>query len=684
MSAALSSPDLSVLLDDRYRVEELIARGGMAAVHRGHDERLDRTVALKIMHPHLATDDSFRVRFAREARSAAKLSHPHVVPVYDQGEDQGLLYLSMELIEGRTLRSLLKEHTRLTTRESLQIAEQVLSALSAAHAAGIVHRDIKPENILLTTDGIVKVADFGLARAIGSDNSSTGTLLGTVAYISPEVVTRGHCDERSDLYSLGVVLYEMLTGQQPFRGEQAVHVAFQHVHDDIPAPSLLTSSTPTSVDSLVMWAAARKASSRPADAASLLAAVRELLAELPDAQLDAIPVPAEDTDTQDVPRVTSDLRGARISSDPDRRPDDADAVMALLPEEPTAHSFRTAPESTGPAEDGDPAEADESDPGTTRRELTVRGPRPRHGRHRTGGRRRSPLMRAGAGLAVLALGATAVWDGTDWYLHEGPGGDRTVPVIVGTALPDAESALDSQDLPTRTDEQFSESVPAGHVISASPTAGSVIKRDTPVTLIVSKGVRTFPVPTVTGSSLEDAKATVEDANLRLVEDDPAYSETVPEGEVISQRASADALPADGEVHVVVSQGREPISVPTVTGQSPSQAQKALQDAGFVVTTSRAHSSSVPKGAVSAQDPAGGTAHRGDTIRLTISTGPEMVTVPDVFKKSEKKAVAAMKKAGLKPTVVHDKGDPVFGQVYEQSVAPGSSTEKGSEVTLKVF
>lgn len=222
-----------------------IARGGMATVHRGHDERLDRVVALKIMHPHLAMDEDFRRRFGREARAAARLAHRNVVGVFDQGADDDRIYLAMELVEGETLRARIVEQHTLTLADTLDITAQVLEALVAAHAAGIVHRDIKPENILIDAHGTAKVADFGLARAIGASNSSaSSTLLGTVAYISPEVVTRGHSDERSDLYSLGVVLFEMLTGRQPFRGEQPVHVAFQHVHEDIPAPSTVVTGIP--------------------------------------------------------------------------------------------------------------------------------------------------------------------------------------------------------------------------------------------------------------------------------------------------------------------------------------------------------------------------------------------------------------------------------------------------------
>src|SRR5699024_6014775 len=400
---------------------------------RGHDQRLDRVVALKIMHPHLATDEDFRRRFGREARSAARLAHRNVVGVFDQGEDADSVYLAMELIEGRTLRARISEQPRQSLREVLDVTAQVLEALVAAHRAGIVHRDIKPENILIDHSGVVKVADFGLARAIGTSNSSaSATLLGTVAYISPEVVTRGHSDERSDLYSLGVVLFEMLTGTQPFTGEQPVHVAFQHVHDDIPAPSTVVSGIPRELDSLVTWAAARSVEQRPAGRMDL---------------------PREDADTGEVPRPTMLL----------------EEVIADLGAAPRAFPL------PGPAEDTDEDTAGDEEPAS--RSVIVPAPRPRQGRHRVqGARRRSPMMAGLATLSAVAVLALGGWGGADWYLTVGPGADRTVPVLVGTRLSDAESALSAADLGTRTEERFDASVPAGHVISSSPASGESVKR----------------------------------------------------------------------------------------------------------------------------------------------------------------------------------------------------------------
>jgi serine/threonine-protein kinase len=702
-SATSTSPGISLLLDDRYRVEEPIARGGMATVHRGHDQRLDRVVALKIMHPHLAMDEDFRRRFGREARSAARLAHRNVVGVFDQGEDEDRIYLAMELVEGETLRARIVDRGRLTVGESLEITAQVLEALVAAHAAGIVHRDIKPENILLDRQDTVKVADFGLARAIGANNSSTGAaLLGTVAYISPEVVTRGEADERSDLYSLGVVLFEMLTGRQPFRGDQPVHIAFQHVHEDIPAPSTLVSGIPRELDSLITWACARTVTQRPATAADLLRAVRDLSATLPPAVLAARPEEIEHDDTSDVPRPTAALDEVAVRltggprpflprGDADREEEPGDAEDSENRTSDTRTSEAGAPdagapddrEADGPADRAEEPAADEQD--ETPRSVVMRSPKGRRGRHLPlHARRRSRPMALLAALSLVAALLTGAWSGVDWYLFSGPGADRTVPLVTGTPLGDAEAELTASDLGVRTEERFDDTVPAGHVISAEPSTGATLKRGDEVRLVVSKGVETFPVPALEGTDLDSAREQVEALGLELVEDDPEYSETVPSGEVISQTAEADALPAGGEVHVVVSQGRQPLSVPDQTGASGRAARSALEAAGFRVTSEKAHSASVPAGSVISQSPASGSLFRGDTVHLVTSLGPEMVKVPDVFRKPEDDAKAALEKAGFSVEVVHDKGEPVFGQVYEQSAEAGGELAKGSTITIKVF
>ncbi|EWS82892.1 Stk1 family PASTA domain-containing Ser/Thr kinase [Brachybacterium phenoliresistens] len=678
-----TSPDTGMLLDGRYRVGELVARGGMASVHRGHDQRLDRSVALKIMHPHLAVDEEFRRRFAREARSVARLAHRHVVGVFDQGEDGDRIYLAMELVEGGTLRNRISRQGQLTVRDALEVTGAVLEALSAAHRAGIVHRDIKPENILLSDDGQVKVADFGLARLIGTAASSaTGTLLGTVAYVSPEVVTRGVSDERSDLYSLGVVLYEMLVGTQPYTGEAAVHIAFQHVHEDIPAPSLRAPHVPQGVDSLVTWCCARTPSSRPASAEEALESVRDLLRTVPDSVLDAAPLTAERVHTQDLPHLTASLDEVDLAQD---------GAVRSFPEGLAARAQRSLgdaePGADGEAAAGapagrDPDGPDDADLGAV--DLHVPLPRVPDGRHLAVPRRGpSPAVRILGLAAVLALLAGAGLAGWRWYATAGPGGDRVVPVLQGEQLADAEAELASRDLGTRTQEQFSDSVPAGEIISASPEPGAVIKRDTPVTIIVSTGPQTFAVPDVTGQDLETATAALEDAGFVLAQGEPAYSEDVPEGSVISQSTpgDAEALPAGGVVTVVLSQGREPIPVADQRGKGYDTATAQLEDAGLQVTTSWAFSATVPRGAIISQDPVGGTLHRGDTVSLVISKGQELVTVPAVTGSTEAEARAALEAAGLQVVVSKPAGTPATALVSAQSEVEGTRLAKGSTVTI---
>ncbi|GIH23090.1 serine/threonine protein kinase [Acrocarpospora phusangensis] len=276
MDTTLTDPLLGQTLDGRYRVESRIARGGMASVYLALDVRLDRMVAVKVMHRSLAEDPQFVRRFIGEAKSVASLSHPNVVQVFDQGTDGDHVYLSMEYFPGKTLRDVLRDRGRVPAREALEIMIPVLAALGAAHQAGLIHRDVKPENVLLTDDGRVKVVDFGLARAIEASNQTkSGIMIGTIAYMSPEQVTAGVADVRADVYAAGIVLYELLTGRQPYEGESPMSVAYRHVHDSVPAPSLLAPETPAALDALVLSATSKDPDQRPADAAAMLVAAVE-------------------------------------------------------------------------------------------------------------------------------------------------------------------------------------------------------------------------------------------------------------------------------------------------------------------------------------------------------------------------------------------------------------------------
>lgn len=317
------------MLDGRYRVDARIAVGGMATVYRALDTRLDRVLALKVMHPTLAADGSFVERFIREAKSVARLAHPNVVQVFDQGTDGSYVYMAMEYVSGCTLRDVLRERGALRPRAALDILEPVLAALGAAHRAGFVHRDMKPENVLIGDDGRVKVADFGLVRSVDTQTSTTGAVLGTVSYLAPEQIEQGTADPRVDVYACGVVLYEMLTGGKPHSGDSPAQVLYKHIHEDVPPPSALLPGLPYELDEVVASATARNPDIRPHDAVALLAQAREARQGLSDEQLDAMPPQALSAEhdnagdrTSVIPRsLTSPTLGfARAGGPPSRPP----------------------------------------------------------------------------------------------------------------------------------------------------------------------------------------------------------------------------------------------------------------------------------------------------------------------------------------------------------------------------
>lgn len=636
-------------LDGRYEVVSRIARGGMATVYLATDTRLDRDVAVKVMHPHLADDEQFVARFHREARSAARLSHQGVVAVYDQGRDDDLVYLVMELVQGTTLRDLLNEAGALTAGQALGVLEPLLEALAVAHRAGIVHRDVKPENVLLTDDGRVKVADFGLARAASSSQTSatTGLLMGTAAYLSPELVLRGIADARSDVYAVGVMAFEMLTGRQPFTGEVPVQVAFQHVHDRVPPPSSLDPGIPAAVDALVTRAAAQDPDERPADARALLLEVQEVLAGLDDDELDREPVVAPHADgtlPQDDPDVPDQhatrIVGTRLGLDDGRAP---------------GRGAGRAPATTG--------EVDRSS-------EWGYGPQ--------GARRRRGLW-----ALVLLLVLAVAGGGVGWYFLTGPGAYTVVPTVSGT-LEEARRTLASAGLAAEPVEQYDEQVPAGGVVGTEPGAGEQVRKGGTVTVLVSRGTEFTLTPDLAGRSVEDAEGVLAAEDL-TVAPDPAqeYSETVPEGGIVSQvPAAGEQVKRGTEVVVVVSRGREPIPVPAVTGQERAAAEQAVTDAGLAPSVTEEFSDTVAAGLVISQAPADGTLFRGDAVALVVSKGPPLVAVPQVRGQQLDEARRTLEEAGFVVEVrrLVENG---FGTVLGTNPGAGEQVPRGSTVTVNV-
>jgi serine/threonine-protein kinase len=634
------------VLDGRYRVQSHIADGGMASVYLALDTRLDRDVALKVLRRDLAQDEAFISRFRREARSAARLSHPHVVAVYDQGEDDGNMFLAMEYVAGQTLREVMQKEGPLTPRAALDIMDPVLQALGAAHRAGIIHRDVKPENVILREDdGSVKVADFGLARAVSTrtTTSQTGVLLGTVAYLSPEQVERGIADARSDVYAAGLILFEMLTGTKAFTGETPIHVAYQHVHGSVPAPSSRVATVPAELDQLVALATSRDPDQRPTDAGDFLGQVRASRASLSPAELDRRPqgdaAAGGGVSTVAVARTAALPIGQRAAA-PAPQPQTGVAAAAGTP---------TSPAPVAP-------------PDTT-----------------TAPRRRGPWRWVFAALLLLAASALGAW-----YFMAGPGSPTMVPRVVGQTLSQAEASLAAAHLDTRPVEAFDETVKKGLVISTDPGAGAEVGRSTEVTVTVSKGPERYAVPKLLGSTKTEAEARLADVKLVLGKTSEAYDEKVPAGQILKVTPKEGTpLKRGAAVAIVVSKGRQPIEVQDFTGKPADQAVKALTDEGLQVdATQQEFSEDVAKGSVISQTPSSGTLYKGDQVKLVVSKGPELFKVPDVTRKQEAEARKILTDAGFEVKVERFMGG-IFGTVRSQDPPAGSEHPKGTVITLVV-
>jgi len=655
VAATLTDPLLGHLVDGRYEVLSRIARGGMATVYLAIDRRLDREVALKVMHPHLAegtTGSEFIARFRREARAAARLTHPGLVGVLDQGVDGDTSYLAMEYVEGTNLRRRLTENGPLAVGDALRTVESVLEALAVAHRSGLVHRDVKPENVLIATDERIKVADFGLARAVTEVTwTTTGTVLGTVAYLAPELVTHGSSDARTDIYAVGILLYETLTGRQPFTGETPIQVAYQHVNADAPAPSDVVPWLPSEIDDLVESLAAREPAERPADAAAALQLVRRTRAALDDdllrrhADAPARPVPAGD--------------------DEDHVPDDA-------PSDPDAT------ESLAVAADGQDG---------LRRTIALKvgdgvAPLAAPAATASPGRRRRLLRWAVVAIAVLALLGTGTW----WFLTSGPGAFRAVPGgLVGAERAAAEATLEEAGLAVDVTEAFDPEVAAGLVVSTSPAEGERVRKDGTVAVVVSKGpdMRVVP-PDLVGKPFGDVVAALEAAGF--VVPDPArqfHDDFGPDTVISLSQEPGASLPLGTTITLLVSDGPAPVTVPTVTGKERQAGIVELEAAGLVVEVpTEDFSETVPAGAIISQSPEGGSAgHRGDTVTLVVSKGPPLVAVPDVVNTDVDEAVAILEQAGF--VVKVDKGWFWDRMVVDQDPDKDTQLPKGSTVTIFV-
>ncbi len=587
MAQSDSDAMIGRLIDGRYQVDSRIARGGMATVYLATDLRLERQVAVKIMHGHLADDSAFRMRFIQEARSAARLAHPNVVSVFDQGQDSDMAYLVMEYLPGITLRDLLKDFGKLTPEQTVDVMDSVLRGLAAAHEAGIVHRDVKPENVLLADDGRIKIGDFGLARATTANTASGQALLGTIAYLSPELLTRGVADARSDIYAAGIMLFEMLTGEQPFQGEQPMQVAYQHANDQVPLPSGRVPTIPDSLDELVRWSTERDPEKRPADARrmheQLQAVEKEILGENPSASTQQ---------TMVMPATTS----------------------------ATAEETRVIPRSNATGES----------PVASLALLSTRR------------RRRGFIVLISVVLVAALAGALG------WYFGAGPGALVGVPRTAGMSPEQATTLITSQGFTTNKEDAYSIDIPKGMVVDTKPAGGTQAPRGSAITVLISLGPKMIPTPVFIGLTQAQASELAKKSGFVLGTPVLKFSGDVAKNTVMLARGTdgndlPETYPEGGTVVFVVSAG----PLPDVTNAPQSDGFATLQAAGLKpVAASEEFSDTIAKGNIVRIDvPAEGLSP-GDSVNVVISKGEDLVAVPNVMGMNIAEAAQVLQAAGF--------------------------------------
>lgn len=623
------------LIDNRYLLKRQIASGGMATIYAGIDTRLDRPVAVKVMHAHLANDEAFVSRFIKEAKATAALSHPNIVSIQDQGWNEGgppAVFLVMELVEGSTLRDFLNENGPLSVEQTIQFITPVLSALAAAHLIGIIHRDVKPENILISKDGRIKVADFGLARNMTMAQTMTAessVVLGSVSYLSPEQVQRGIADARSDVYAIGIVLFEMLLGKKPYDGETPIQIAYRHVNDRIPNVKEFKSDVPEMIADLIFQATAPNPDQRPKDAEQLLSKVRDIQAKLDpkrrqmSLELDLPPL---------LPKIS---KRSKVSI--------GSAFGGL--KEKTTQLISTKPINVTKAEDS----------------------------VRTKKRKVSRRVKRNRVIALLIL-LGVIFGG---YQLLGVG-KISVPSLVGMSQNEAKEALSNIGLLSEVvEEVFSEDIAQGKVISSSPGGGGRISPAGTVGLVLSKGQERIEIPVIANLTPDVATQKISALGLTIGDINEVFDMKVESGFVIgTDPKSGEKVKRNSVVNIVVSKGVEKIALISYVGKGGDEALSELTNSGFDVKVVYKFSDKVFKGQVVSQSPEISDAiGLGSKIELVLSKGPEFVFVPNVLGKNKNDASLDLENLGLK---VVTKGT---GKVNNISPAIGTKVKQGAVITL---
>ena len=636
------------LIDGRYQLIRQMAAGGMATIYEALDTRLDRKVAVKVMHPHLAQDEQFVERFIREARASAALSHPNIVSVQDQGWNQHgspAVFLVMELVEGHTLREYLNEQGALSVDAGIKFLLPVLSALAAAHKMGIVHRDIKPDNILISKEGRIKIADFGLAKGplLGTTMTAESSIvLGSVSYLSPEQVQRGIADARSDVYSAGITAFEIFTGEKPFAGDEPIQIAYMHVNDRVPLMSTKRSGIPPELDQLIYRATNSDPDARPRDGGEF----HQVLTSIAQA-LD--PNQKQLSLELDIP--IAPMRPA--SKKPSRR------ERARIEKEKTVAIKKTEDTSENTRADG--------------KETTAQLRKKRKLSKRV---RRNRYIAAGLAIALGVFG---------WYVLVGPGSKVVVPSIVGATEKEATNALTPLGLTlVITEKRFDEEISNGQIIESDPAGGGKVDAGGAVKAIISKGPERYVIPALVGLTPEAAVNLLAKYPVKVGELKELYNDKTPKGFVISSSpATGEKVKRDATIDLLISKGVETLDVASYVGKSADQALNELTDAGFSVDSVDQFSENVLAGAVISQVPSGGAPlAKGAKITLTISKGSQYVFIPNVFSLTEAKARAALTDLELK-VIVKKIGAKKVKAVTNIAPKVGTKVKRGSTVTITV-
>ena len=633
---AVSDTLIGNVFDGRYRIERKLGTGGMADVYLAEDQELGRRVAIKILNDRHAADDQFVERFRREAKNAAGLSHPNIVSVYDRGTAEGTYYIAMEYLDGRSLKELIVSRGPAPVKTAVEYGRQILAAVGFAHRHGIVHRDIKPHNVLVAGDeGRLKVTDFGIARSGASQMTEVGSIIGTAQYLSPEQARGSQVDQTSDLYSVGVVLYELLTGQVPFTGETPLEIAMKHLSEVPKPPSELRPEVPHDLDLVVLRALAKDPSERYQSAEKMDADLERVLAGMP------------------VGSETAEAATAVLSGS---------GVIAAAPTSVITRPTRAAPARPAPPGGTPPAGY-----------YGYEGPP----------RRRRPVWPWILSVLLLAAAGAAAWFA---YTKIQDQLNSSKPVAVPNVVPLREglavNRIRNAHLTPHVIRDYDDTVDKGVVISQSPNAGVRVAKDSTVDIHVSRGPPPVAVPDVVGKSRDDAVATLTDAGLKP-KVFTVHSNKSPDTVTAQDPPAGTKVVKGSRVRINVSSGPQPVSVPYVVGLSFDQASAQLQSAGFAVARRNVESDQ-PKETVVAQDPTGSAAPNS-TVTLSVSKGPRQSTVPDVTNQDEQSAKSTLQSAGFEVSVEReDVQDPgLDGIVLSQNPTGGTKAPHGSTVTITV-